>query len=102
MNLTKEVAKKEKEDIFGKICLKNRLFSNFCSGEAEYGFLKYVVLERSLRQASEVDWLKRTCSTVFGIEKRCKFKKKTKPGLKKIKLKKNEKKTKKKTKKTKL
>lgn len=67
MNLTKEVAKKEKEDIFGKICLKNRLFSNFCSGEAEYGFLKYVVLERSLRQASEVDWLKRTCSTVFGL-----------------------------------
>ena len=77
MNLTKEVAKKEKEDdIFGKICLKNRLFSNFCSGEAEYDFLKYVVLERSLRQASEVDWLKRTCSTVFGMEKRCKFKKK--------------------------
>lgn len=68
MNLTKEVAKKEKEeDIFGKICLKNRLFSNFCSGEAEYSFLKYVVLERSLRQASEVDWLKRTCSTVFGL-----------------------------------
>jgi len=68
VNLTKEVAKKEKEDdIFGKICLKNRLFSNFCSGEAEYGFLKYVVLERSLRQASEVDWLKRTCSTVFGL-----------------------------------
>lgn len=67
MNLTKEVAKKEKEDIFGKICLKNRLFSNFCSGEAKYGFLKYVVLERSLRQASEVDWLKRTCSTVFGL-----------------------------------
>jgi len=67
VNLTNGVAKKEKEDIFGKICLKNRLFSNFCSGEAEYGFLKYVVLDRSLRQASEVVWRKLTCSTVFGL-----------------------------------